>query len=261
VDAHGVDAALDDLLVEGVHELLVVEPPVRALLGGEERIADRVALPAVGLEAGDRVVDLVHPAALLRREDRMAEQAPRVGDPVHSRAGGVDVVVGEEVPVGVVEGRAGQQRHLRIAVDEDLLHVVLELEAREVVLARQRRVPVLLGVLREAEQPLLVEVVAHEVGLDVDDELSRERAGAVGRHAGLLRFRGGDVEEVPEHLVHGEKGGGHPGAARQELAAAEAVPAPEVRRHLLDAGFDLLLLARLRQRIELTVGNDLCRHG
>ena len=50
VDADGADAGLGDLLVERVHQLLVVEPPVRLLLGREERITHRVALPAVRLE-------------------------------------------------------------------------------------------------------------------------------------------------------------------------------------------------------------------
>src|SRR3989454_4543049 len=42
-------------------------------------------------------------------------------------------------------------RSLRVAVHEDLAHVVLELEARQVVLAGEGGVPVLLGVLREVE--------------------------------------------------------------------------------------------------------------
>ena len=78
--------------------------------------------------------------------------------------------------VGSSKGAPGQQRHLGVAVDEDLLEVVLELVAGQGVLAPERRVPVLLGVLGEIEQARLVEVVAHEVGLGVDDELLGERA-------------------------------------------------------------------------------------
>ena len=118
----------------------------------------------------------------LGREDGVGEQAPRARDLVDGRAGRGDLVVAQEIPGLVVEGRAGQQRHLGVAVDEDLLHVVLELVARERFAPAQRRVPVLLGVLGEVEQPVLLEVVAHEVRLVVDDELPRERLGPlVGR--------------------------------------------------------------------------------
>jgi hypothetical protein len=53
VDADGGDAGLADLLVERVHQLLVVEPPVGLLLGREQEIADGIALPGVGLDGGD----------------------------------------------------------------------------------------------------------------------------------------------------------------------------------------------------------------
>ena len=171
---------LTDLLVERIHQLLVVEPPVGLRLGGEERIADGVALPAIGLDGGDAAVHLVHPARALGREDRVAEQAPRAAILLMDCAGHRDLVVAQEIPRLVVEGRAREQRHLRVAVDEDLLDVVLELVAGQRVLAPEGRVPVLLGVLGEVEQAVLVEVVAHEVGLGVDDELLGERARPAG---------------------------------------------------------------------------------
>src|SRR5215471_13082757 len=74
VDADGGDAGLADLLVEWVHQLFVVEPPVGLLLGGEQRIADRVALPRVGLDGGDAAVHLVYPAGPLGRDDRVSEE-------------------------------------------------------------------------------------------------------------------------------------------------------------------------------------------
>ncbi len=51
VNADRSEAGLHALLVERIDALLVVQPPVRTLLGEEDRIADGVALPAVGLES------------------------------------------------------------------------------------------------------------------------------------------------------------------------------------------------------------------
>jgi len=48
--------------------------------------------------------------------------------------------------------------------------------------------PVLLRVLSQAEQPVLLEVVAHEVGLHVHDELAGHGVGARHGHAGLGRL-------------------------------------------------------------------------
>src|SRR5207244_12271358 len=56
VDTQGLDAHLDGLLVERVHELLVVEPP--GVLGlCRQRVTDRVELPAVGIQLVDGEVD------------------------------------------------------------------------------------------------------------------------------------------------------------------------------------------------------------
>ena len=259
VDAHGGDACLHDLLVEGVHELLIIEPPVGPELGGKERIADGVALPAVGLHDGDATIDLLDPPLALRREDGVAEKAARSGDLVDGRARGGDLVVGEEVPGGVVKGRPRQQRDLGVAVDEDLLHIVLELEAGEVVLAREGGIPVLLGVLGQVEQPLLLEVVAHEVRLVVDDELPGQRSGPGVGDARGLRLGRGHLEEGPEDLVHGQEGRGHARAAGQEAPAAQAVAPAEVVGKHLEPRLHLPLLARLGQRVELSVGHDLGR--
>src|SRR2546425_5405770 len=80
VDANGRDAGLHGLFVEGVHELVVVEPPVRAQLGGEQRVADGVTLPAVRLERRDRAVHFLHPPLLLGREYGVAQETPGAGD-------------------------------------------------------------------------------------------------------------------------------------------------------------------------------------
>src|SRR5262249_13947599 len=117
MDADGGDAGLADLLVERIHQLAVVEPPVGLLLGGEERIADGVALPGVGLDGGDAAVHLVHPAGPLWREDRVSEKAAGPADLVDGGAGHRDLVVAQEVPRLIVEGRAREERYLRVAVD------------------------------------------------------------------------------------------------------------------------------------------------
>ena len=214
VDADGRDVGLHGLLVKGIHQLVVVEPPVRLQLGREQRIADRVALPAVGLEGRDRAIHFLHPSLLLRREHGVAQETARTGELVDGHAGGGDLVVGQEVPAGVVEGRAREQRHLGVAVDEDLLDVVLELVPGQVVFAPQLRVPVLFGVLGQIEQALLLEVVADEVRLGVNDELSGERLRAHVGDARCGRFRPAHVEHGTEDVVHREEGGGHAGAGR-----------------------------------------------
>lgn len=80
MDADATDARAPHPLVRRVHELLVVEPP--RPLRRRERIARRVALPAVGLDDAHAAVDLVEPAALPRRDDRIAPDGggPPAGD-------------------------------------------------------------------------------------------------------------------------------------------------------------------------------------
>jgi hypothetical protein len=95
------------------------------------------------------------------------------------------------------------------------------------------------------------------VRLHVDDELPGQRARAGGGDAGLLRLGHAHIEEAAEDLVHGQEGGRHPGAAGQELPAVHAVLRAEILGELLDAGFHALLLGCLRERIELTVRDDL----
>ena len=74
VDADRGDTRFDRLLVERIHQLLVVEPPRE--FGRRERIADRVGLPRIRLVGRDRLVDLLHPARLSRRDHGVGEQTP-----------------------------------------------------------------------------------------------------------------------------------------------------------------------------------------
>ena len=101
-----------------------------------------------------------------------------------------DLLVGQEPPGRIVERRAAQQRQAGVAVVEDLLHEVLELVAGERVDASAfiSGFQCSLGELAEVQQLLVVEVVAHEMGLDVEDELAGEALRAGLRQLGLARL-------------------------------------------------------------------------
>ncbi len=174
VDADGGDARLHRLVVERIHQLLVVEPPRE--LRRVERIADRVALPRIGLVHRDRLVDLVHPARLVGRDQGMRQKPPRAREAVDQRARLGHLRVGQEPPGRIVERRAAQQGQAGVAVVVDLLDVVLELVAgeRRHALRLHLGVPVLARELGQAQKLLVIEVVAHEVGLHVEDELARQ---------------------------------------------------------------------------------------
>ena len=93
----------------------------------------------------------------------------------------------------------------------------------------------LLGVLRQVEQALLLEVVADEVRLGIDDELAGQRLGSRIGQSGCGRLGALHVEDRPEYVVHGEEGRGHAGAAGEELAPAQPVTRREVAGQRVDA--------------------------
>jgi hypothetical protein len=169
------------------------------------------------------------------------------------------IVVREQVPARVVERRARQQRDLRVAVDEDLFQVVVEFVPGQRVLADERRVPVRFRVFREIEEAFLLEIVADEVRLVVDDELSGQRASALIGHTGGGRLGVAHVEERAEDVVHRDERGRHARARRQKPAPAHAVTRAQGFRELLHPRLDALLLPRLGQRVELAVRHDLGR--
>jgi hypothetical protein len=118
-----------------------------------------------------------------------------------------DLVVGEQPPFGVVERRTGEQREVGLAVQIDLLQEVVEpvaLQAQTDVL-KHLRVPVLGREIAEPEQTLLVEVVADEMALDVEDELARQILGARLCDLQLGGLGLAHLEHLPEHLIHGEE--------------------------------------------------------
>ena len=190
----------------------------------------------------------------------MTEQAPRAGDTVDGRSRGRNLVVGEQIPRRIIEGRAREERHLGIAVDVDLLDEVLELVAGEVVVAGQRGIPVLAGVLREVEEAGLAEIVPYEVDLIIEDELAGEPIRAPVGHARRLRLGAGHVENGPEDLVHGEERRSHARRAGEEASPVHAMNGCEALGQILDARFDPLLLAGLGEGIELSIGDDLGGH-
>ena len=106
----------------------------------------------------------------------------------------------------------------------------------------------------------MVEVIAHEVGLHVEDELAGEGLRSGQHQLGLAGLGGRDLEDVAVDVVHGEEGRRHAAARAHELPAAQAeAPAVHVGE-LVDPRLDLLLGSALRGRKILAVGNDLSRN-
>ena len=75
--------------------------------------------------------------------------------------------------------------------------------------------------LRQAEQAFLLEVVAHEVRLVVEDELVGELRGPLVGHLRVRRLGVAHAEDRAVHRVHREEGRGHAGAGCEELAPAD----------------------------------------
>ena len=65
---------------------------------------------------------------------------------------------------------------------------------------------------------------------------------------------------MAKHVVQGHKGRCHAATGAQKLPPIQPQFGAMLVRQLLDAGFDVLLLRGLRQRIEFLIGNDLCRN-
>ena len=252
--------ALSGLVVEGVHHLLVVQAPRK--LGWTERVADGVGLPRIRLVDRDRLVDLLHPPGLLGRDHGMREQPPRAREIVDHVARLDDLLVGQEPPARIVEWRAGEQRDVGVAVVVDLLDEVLEfVPDQRGGIALQRRVPVVGGELGEIQELLLIEVVAHEVGLDIEDELSGQALRAGSCQLGLAGFGGVDLEDPATiDLVHGEEGRRHAAARLHELPAAQPEPFAVLVGELEDAPLDTLLRFALRRGKVLAVRYNLGRY-
>ena len=173
------------LLVERVHQFLVIEPEGVFRLG-RQRVADGVELPAGWRALGQGLVHFIHPAGLPGRHHRVGQHAGMPRRLVDHVGGFGDLRVVEEFPGVIIEGRAAQHGYRGIAVEVDLAHVVLELHQVHADVVRVQAVlPYVGAFFQEAEEALLRVVVAHEVGLHVEDELVLEGLGAFGGQGGV----------------------------------------------------------------------------
>jgi hypothetical protein len=154
---------------------------------------------------------------------------------------------------------AAQERHVGVAVIVDLFHVVLELVAGERgdALLLHLRIPVLARKVRQTQELLVIEIVAHEMGLDVEDELAGEGLRACQHQLGLAGLCRRDLEDIAVDVVHGEERSRHAAAGVHELPAAQAQPLAVRVGELVDPRLDLLLDGALRRRKILAVGNNL----
>src|SRR5262245_4246779 len=173
-----------------------------------------------------------------------------------------DLLVGQEPPGWIIEWRAAQQRQAGVAVVVDLLDVVLELVPgeRRGALFLHLWVPVLARESGEAQQLLVLEVIANEVGLDIENELSGQALCPRQHQLRLVRFGRVDLKYVAIDLVHGEKGRSHAAARLHKLPSTEANPLAADVGQLQHPAFDALLCLTLRRREVFSIGHDLCRY-
>ena len=192
----------------------------------------------------------------------MRQQATRTGEVVDQLPRLDDLLVGQKPPARVVERRAAQERDVGVAVVVDLLHIILEFVAgkRGDAFLLHPRVPVLARKVRKPKQLLVIEVVTHEMGLDIEDELIGEALGARQHQFGLAGLGGRDLENIAVDVIHGEERRRHAAACVQELPAAQAEVLAVHVRELVDPCLDLPLRRALRGREIFAVGNNLSRY-
>ena len=68
----------------------------------------------------------------------------------------------------------------------------------------------------------MVEVVAHEMGLHIEDELAGEALRPCLGQLGFARLGRRDLEDVAVDLVHRDEGRRHAAARAEELPAVQA---------------------------------------
>ena len=103
----------------------------------------------------------------------------------------------------------------------------------------------------------MIEVVAHEMGLDVEDELAGEALRARPHQLWLAGLCWRDLENIAVDVVHCEECRRHAATRVQELPAAQAEVLAVQVGELVDPRLDLLLCCALRGREILAVGNNL----
>src|SRR5262249_2215855 len=113
----------------------------------------------------------------------------------------------------------------------------------------------------ETQQLLVLEIVANEMGLDIEDELSGQALGARQHQLRLACLGLIDLEHVAAvDFPHGEKRGGHAATRAHELAAAQPEPLTVYFSQFEDPPLEALLRLALRGRKILTVRYDLGRY-
>ena len=127
VDTDIPDARTDHLHIGRVHQGFVVHAP--GMHGIREGIAERIALPPVGPMHLHRPVELVQPAPLAGSDDAVTEHPLRPGHLVENPPRRGQAVIVEDHIVAVVRRRGADQAQFGVAVEIDLLHKIIELEA------------------------------------------------------------------------------------------------------------------------------------
>ena len=214
VDAQVDNAGRRQPLIGGRHQRGVVEPP--APFGRRERLADGIALPAVGADVGVDAVDLVEPARHARRDHRMRQQPALARHCIDCGARRRHLVVRQHQP-GIAFGRrTRQQRDLGVAVDEDVLQEMRELDLVDAEAAGVRQPEQL---RRQLDQPgqrfeqRRIGIVLEEMHLVVEDELVGERVAAALGLRQILSLAVGNLEMRAEAVVQRLERGRHAGRA------------------------------------------------
>ena len=255
-----LDAVLHGQLIGLVGDLLVVHAPGVLALVLVGVVANRIALDGVGLHS-ERVLEMLEPTRLPRREDSVRHHALGAGLLVHPLARGNRHFVGQEPVLRHVGRRARDQRDLGVAIEEDFLEVVVPLQVLDGLrLVDQRGVPARLAHrLALAHECLDARVVAQEMRVHVHDELVFQRIRPLLCHGRRRCFRLVDIEDRAERVVHGDEGGRHAGGALKEGAAAQALFLAELIAHVEQARFHLPLLFALGCRDVFVARDDLRR--
>src|SRR5262249_20747814 len=108
--------------------------------------------------------------------------------------------------------------------------------------------------IAEPQQLLVIEIVADEVSLHVEDELPGETLRPRLHQLRLARLGLVDQEHVTAvDLLHGEECGRHAAASPHELPAAPSEPAAVATGQFQEAPLEPLLRLALRGRKILTV--------
>ena len=251
--AHVREPRFLELRVGRVHELLVVHPP--GVLGQVlvRVVADRVALHRIRLEGRDGVIDLVHPAVVAGREDRVREHALAPREAIHVGARLRLHVVGQEPILGHFRRRAADAGDLGVAVEIDFLEVIREHQVVDrLFLVGERGVP-----SRLADRFALVHegldagARTQEVRVHVHDELIGQLLRPLVSPVRFGGFRARHAVEGPVRIVHREKCARHSGRGLEEAPPAHPEALGHLRADLLDARLELPLLAGLRTGHEL----------